>query len=277
MYNTTKLTHHAFLAVLIRVSFGGMTTQLPELVGISYSPWTEKARWALDYCQVPYSYSEHTILLSMPKLSKRLKKPGKEITIPLLIAENGPILDSFEIALFADAHKNNPDQSPLFPADQLYEIKHLNMLCETVLDATRALVIQNILKNPQALQDSLPRAIPRFVRPPLKFMARLGTRYISKAFEVEEKSEAAHRLALTQGIFLLDRAWKKAGSRFMAGDHFTYADILLATTLQGVAPVKDTFISLTPALREVWSQPELAREMQDLTTWRDELYLRYRA
>lgn len=271
-----------------------MNTRLPELVGISYSPWTEKARWALDYCEVPYHYSEHTILLSMPKLSRRLKRPGSEITVPLLILENEStprdlprtLMDSFEIARFADEHRK-PGKISLFPENTLYEIKHLNMLCESVLDATRALVIQKVMKDRQALEDSLPRSIPRTFRPVLKFMSRMGTRYISKAFDIDKKTDAGQRLALTQGIFMLNKVWKKivsstssedaSKSPFLMSDQFTYADILLATTLQGVMPVADSFIPLTPALREAWSQPELAQEMGEILAWRDVLYHSYRS
>ena len=39
----------------------------PELIGIRYSPWTEKARWSPDH-RIPYRYTEHLIMLGMPEL-----------------------------------------------------------------------------------------------------------------------------------------------------------------------------------------------------------------
>ena len=46
-----------------------------DLYGIAYSPWTAKARWALDHHKIPYRYREHLILFGMPELRWRLKKP----------------------------------------------------------------------------------------------------------------------------------------------------------------------------------------------------------
>ena len=64
------------------------------------------------------------------------------------------------------------------------------------------------------------------------------------------------------------------------GDHllgrFTYADIVMATLLQGIAPVADRYIPLGPATRAAWTQPELLRDNADLVAWRDRLYERHR-
>ncbi len=34
-----------------------------RLIGLHYSPWTEKARWALDRQRVPYAFEEHLPML----------------------------------------------------------------------------------------------------------------------------------------------------------------------------------------------------------------------
>ncbi len=34
------------------------------LIGESFSPWTKKARWALEYCGLAYDYQEYTSTLS---------------------------------------------------------------------------------------------------------------------------------------------------------------------------------------------------------------------
>ena len=72
---------------------------MSDLYGIAYSPWTMKARWALDHHKIPYRYREHLILFGMPELRWRLKKPFGDITVPLLVNGGGnSVMDSFEIA-----------------------------------------------------------------------------------------------------------------------------------------------------------------------------------
>ena len=57
---------------------------------------------------------------------------------------------------------------------------------------------------------------------------------------------------------------------------FSYADVIMASLLQGVAPVADRYIRLGPATRAAWTQLELARANADLIAWRDRLYEHHR-
>jgi glutathione S-transferase len=68
----------------------------------------------------------------------------------------------------------------------------------------------------------------------------------------------------------------KPGKRYVLG-RFTYADVVMATLLQGVLPVTDAFLGIPSATREVWTEEGLVRDYADLLTWRDELYERHRA
>ncbi len=63
----------------------------------------------------------------------------------------------------------------------------------------------------------------------------------------------------------------KASSPHLLGS-FSYADIVMATLLQGVSPVADRFLALGPATRAAWTREGLAREYADLLEWRDRLY-----
>ena len=53
---------------------------------------------------------------------------------------------------------------------------------------------------------------------------------------------------------------------------FSYADVVMATCLQGVSPVADRYLRLGPATRKAWTHEELASEIPDLLAWRDKLY-----
>jgi glutathione S-transferase len=49
-----------------------------KLVALHYSPWSEKARWALDHHGVAYRYEEYKILLGEPKLRLATKKRARQ-------------------------------------------------------------------------------------------------------------------------------------------------------------------------------------------------------
>src|SRR4051812_4751156 len=54
------------------------------LVGIGFSPWTQKARWALDHHGLGYRYHEHLILFGMPQLHWQMRKWREPLTVPAL-------------------------------------------------------------------------------------------------------------------------------------------------------------------------------------------------
>ena len=51
---------------------GGIT-----LYGVGYSPWTERARWALDHHRIAYRYREHLPMLGEPMLRRRARAAGQ--------------------------------------------------------------------------------------------------------------------------------------------------------------------------------------------------------
>jgi glutathione S-transferase len=58
---------------------------------------------------------------------------------------------------------------------------------------------------------------------------------------------------------------------------FTYADIVMATGLQGISPVADRHLRLRPGTRQTWMRESLAAEFPDLLAWRDAIYEQHRA
>ena len=62
--------------------------RLPELVSLSYSPWSEKARWALDHHGIEYRNIAYTPMLGVPRLRMRLRAMRAKITVPILAHTN---------------------------------------------------------------------------------------------------------------------------------------------------------------------------------------------
>src|SRR5688572_24596337 len=109
---------------------------MTKLYALAYSPWSEKARWALDHHRIDYKYSEHLPLVGELKLRVLLRKPKGRISVPVLRDGGRWFTDSFEIAQHADRIGSG---SRLFPGDKLAAIEGWNQKSEEALAAGRAL------------------------------------------------------------------------------------------------------------------------------------------
>jgi glutathione S-transferase len=236
------------------------------LWGLSYSPWSEKARWALDHHRFAYAYKEYVPMVSEWRLRMAAKRPSGKLTVPVLIDGDKALCDSFEIARHAETYGSG---APLFPAGSKDPILYFNEESERALTAGRALVVNGSLRSPSARKEAAPKALG-----PLRgVMGKVGIRYFLKKYgvtpEMEQKSEEEVRAILLRTRDAL------SGRRYLTGG-FSYADIAMAVTLQMVKPVDERFIKIGPATRDVWTQPDLAREFSDLIEWRDRLYDEHR-
>jgi glutathione S-transferase len=244
------------------------------LEGFCFSPWTEKARWALDHHGVPYRYQEHLLLFGMPFLARKLRMPTGEVTVPALIrpGQDG-IVDSWKIALHAESVGRG---APLFPERWREEIRRFNELSEDALDCGRALTMARVQRDREALKEAMPPFIPGALRGPLTLLAGPGMAYLDRHFGIT-RLPTAERQERIRGILLqLRSALKAADGDHLCGGAFTYADIAMAAALQPVQPVADEFIRIGPATRRAWTTPELAAEFPELLAWRDRIFQGHR-
>ncbi len=247
---------------------------MPTLLGLSYSPWTQKARWALDARHVIYSYQEYTPMLGEPWLRLRTGRLTGRVSVPVLFAEGGAVSDSFAIAQHAEKHGHG---EPLFLAGCEAEIARWNAVSERVLGAGRALYVQRLLRDERALREALPPFIEFNLRPSLTFLATMGTRYVQRKYvgarERDEAGEAALVATMREGLHEL-RAGLNGRATLL--ERFGYADIAMALSLQWVKPVDGRYIAMGPATIEISHTPELASEFADLVAWRDALFATHR-
>ncbi len=239
------------------------------LYGLSYSPWTEKARWALDHHRVAYRYREHLPLIGEPLLRWRTPR-GTRPAVPLLIDDGEAFPGSFTIARRAEELGQG---EPLFSAADLPAIQRWEADSEQVLSAARARVVARLIRNPQAQAESLPAFLPSGLRPLLAPTAKLGARFVARKHQAHGDAEAAIRDTV---IPALERLREALGGRPYVLGHFSYADITAALMLQCVRPVDDRFLPLGPGTREAWSDAALAERFADLLAWRDGLYAKHR-
>lgn len=241
-----------------------------ELTGMHFSPWTERARWALDHHGLPYRYIEYTTLLGEPLLRLHAKKPFGKVSVPFLKTPEGNVDDSFEIAGYAD---RNSGKAPLLPAVHADAIRGWGVAAEHALCAARIRATRRIRRSTAALADRLPAYTPGFLRKPFVPMAYVATTYILQKYRVQADSE--DKLLQDMDAFFGKAAQALKGREFVF-DQISFADIVIATALQAITPVDDRYIHLGAPSRACMCEPELARKYASLLAWRDDFYEKYR-
>ncbi len=243
-----------------------------ELIAINYSPWSEKARWALDHYGVDYEETPYLAMLGELALRKRLGRWRGKLSVPLLIAEGEVIGDSFKIARHLE-EKHGKDH-PLFPSASRDEIQLWNERSEAGLAAGRAMTTQRVLESPEARREAMP-PMPKMLAAPLMApLTRLGVGFMRRKYGYSDKLDA-HRATLTDMLCNLQNTLSD-DRPFLLGDTFCYADICMAVGLQFVRPVTDEYIKLGSATRKAWTDDQLSQEFSDLLLWRDRVYESHR-
>jgi glutathione S-transferase len=243
---------------------------MPTLLTLHYSPWSEKARWALDHHQIGYTEKGHLPLINEPFLRYRARGTGKKPTIPALLENGHAIFDSYAIARRAEALGKG---APLFPEDELEAIEQWNARSEEAMQAARAMVVLRLASD----EDALREALPGFLRPlgPVGLvMGRMGSGFIAWKYRVRDASIDDRKAVLERVLRDLRRALE--GGKETLLDGFTYADIAMSTVLQFVQPVDDRYLEIGLHTRRRFTMPELAKEYADLVAWRDRLYAKHR-
>lgn len=241
-----------------------------ELMGMYFSPWTERARWALDYHKVPYRYVEYTTLLGQPLLRLKARKPFGKVSVPLLITPDQKVNDSFEIAIYADGASG---KAPLVPSAHLAEIKDWTESAELALYSARLRATRRIQASSEALADRLPGYTPDILRKAFVPMAYVATEYILHKYQLEEDGDDQLLRNMDEFFGRADQALK--GRRFVF-EEFSFADIVIATAIQAITPVEDKYIYLGLPSRKSMCEPDLAKKYPSLITWRDVVYEQYR-
>lgn len=241
-----------------------------RLVVLPVSPYSERARWALDHHRLAYQAVTHVPFLGERRLRKLVGPDQPKATVPVLLTGEATLTDSWDIAGFADRTGSG---AKLIPADREAEIRDWNRRANDAMASARGMVVAGMMGSPAALDESQPPAMPRLLRPLVRPVARGAMRWFARKHGVDPADQAGPRAAMSALLVELRRAL--GGRPYLTGS-FSYADIVMASCLQGISAVADQYIPLGPATRAVWTQPEMAAEFSDLVTWRDRLYAQHR-
>lgn len=247
---------------------------MPELLALPFSPWSEKARWALDARRVPYAYRVYQPIVGELALRAKLRRVRGRVTVPVLTTDDGQVLsDSTDIARWADARGEGPT---LFPVQHEQAIARFVELSERALDAGRALALTRMLNDEEALAEMVPATIQR-LRGVASRVGSFGIRRTLRKYGGDWVALDAHRRTMTAALDELRAALARGaghGPRTLLGG-LTYADVAASQAVTCAGPPAFG-LKLRAASRRCWTDPELRERYADLVAWRDALYERYR-
>ena len=241
-----------------------------ELVSLPFSPWSEKARWALDHHGVAYKSTTYRPLVGEPWLRVRQRRLTGRVSVPVLFDGSDAYPDSFSIALYAERVGRG---SSLFPLPHRRRIEEIDELTERGLESGRALTLRRMLASKEALREMLPKPLRRFDTVGLRLAAFGIRRALRKYGAPLSGGDARAGLAsVLDAIRASLEANEAPQERFVCGE-FTYADICAAQVLQFVSPVRSVSFRIGRASRACLEDPALAAAYPDLLSWRDALYV----
>ncbi len=243
----------------------------PKLIALPMSPWSEKARWALDHHEIGYIEIEYVPMLGAPWLRMVTKTFSGKVTVPVLATPHGVLKDSFTIARHADRVGRKPT---LFPREHEAEIEAWNRESEAIIGAQRTLLIERTRRSPDAQAEALPAFVPDLARSTLRPLTRMAASYMARKYDADRDVIDRAQSSLDAGLEKL-RAALSNGREYLVGNDFTYADITMATTLQAVVPPPG-FRGRGAASRAVWTDDARRERFADLVAWRDRIYARHR-
>ncbi|MEY4510093.1 MAG: hypothetical protein RLZZ450_2215 [Pseudomonadota bacterium] len=229
-----------------------------ELVGSNQSPWTQKARWALEACSVECVFTPYIPTLSELALRRRLGQWRGPVHVPVLFEGKRAIAGATEIAVEASSRAHGRLGDFVAAAPWL-------ALSDSALAEGRARVLATYLGDDEAQREQVPSFVPDSMRGSLRFLARDAIR------RVERKYAAS----VTPGALVdaLDRT--RAGLADTASDYllgsFSYADIAMATVLEVVCPIAVSHPPQGPRTTAAWTVPALIERYGDLLSWRERL------
>jgi glutathione S-transferase len=191
-----------------------------QLITIPVSHYSEKARWALDYLQIPYQELPH-----MPPFHRGATKKYGGTSVPVLVTDTGAATDSTDILRYLD--RLYPDQLyPIGPKLQLLSTELEILFNNTLGVHTRRWGYSYIL-TPKLLYPRWTLGVPFWEKLlfPIIF-PRVG-KIVRENFDITETSAAESDQEI-KGVFDRVDGLLADGRKYLLGDRFSAIDITFA-------------------------------------------------
>jgi glutathione S-transferase len=192
-----------------------------KLITIPFSHYCEKARWALERCNVKYEEDGHLPLFHY--IANR--RAGANRTVPVVVDGDHLISDSTDIVAWADARK----PGTLIPTgDKRAEALALEEDFDQHLGpATRRWAYFHLLPRTD-LDHVITRGVPRWQQLALKAVRPIAVGMLKRGLKIDAAGVERSRQKIEDG-FAKVAARLADGRRYLMGERFTVADLTFAS------------------------------------------------
>jgi len=211
----------------------------PTLITIPFSHYCEKARWALDRCDIAFRERGHLPLFSY----LATYRAARTKTVPILIAGETTLADSTDIVAWCDATR----PGELLPAEPALRGEVLELEDDFVRQlgpATRRWGYAQLIEDPRVIPYLVSR-VPRWQALGLRAARPVAIRFLKRGLNITPDG-VARSLAKIEDAFARVGAVLRDGRRYLAGDRFTAADLTFAALAAPVLLPPELDVGLPP-------------------------------
>jgi glutathione S-transferase len=210
-----------------------------RLITIPVSHYSEKARWALDYLQIPYRELAH-----MPPFHRNATKKYGGTSVPVLVTDTGAATDSTDILRYLD--RLYPEK--LYPAVDT-ELHLLGLELENLFNLTLGVHTRrwgySYILTPQLLFPRWTQGVPFWEKLlfPIIF-PRVGP-IVRSSFDITETSgvESCREIEM---VFDRVDGLLADGRKYLLGDRFSAIDITFAALAAPILQPLEHHIAPSP-------------------------------
>jgi glutathione S-transferase len=240
------------------------------LYSISYSPWSECARWALEHHRVDCRRVEFLPLVAEVQLRIATGRFFARISAPTLVDGSAVLADSLDIARHAERIGQG---SSLFPGGPNGDVVAWNDRAMRAMSAGRTRYFGRLEGDPNAVREHVPSFVPAPLREASIPVVEMTTAYLARKYRANDESSVQAQASLVEELEVLEASIQKGP--YILGE-FSYADIVMAAALHFVAPLPERHLRLGAATRDAMRDAPVAERFEKVIAWRDELYDRHR-
>jgi len=243
-----------------------------DLISLLGSPWTAKAIWILHHCGIPFHrrpfqpFADELWLRYKLGLWPWHLRFWSRFTVPIAIIKKFKklqiLMDSFDIAEWAITTSETKPE-----VEELRQLRHWNTLSDVLLEYGRANFVKAATRDVRVAIEVI---APPWMKKLPSFLVTMVMKVAVKVFAFKYRHENSHSTssAVVQAVQQIRAAIQGGKGKYLLGDKFSYADIVMAIAINGLSPSEDVFQFTVPRKYDP-EAIDLLHDFPDVKDWKN--------